>query len=92
MIPNKEIRTGTIVEVMQGRSVYLSNDPDMPLTIGAGAPSFAVPLNYLAILSRPLSKKGKKKQRKVVKVAWGSFELWASYKDIRYGTENIATR
>jgi hypothetical protein len=89
MIPDKQITKGTIVEVMQGKSVYLSADPDMPLTLRAGPHSFAVPLNYLAILGRPLSKRGRRKSRKVVPVAWGSQKLWASYKDLRYGTKNI---
>lgn len=86
MIPRDEIKNGTIVEVMSGRSVYLSADPNIPLDLeaGAGPHRFAVPLNYLAILDEP--------ENGSVKVAWGSEVLWASYRAIRYNTENISTR
>ena len=92
MASKDEIRYGAIVEVMQGKSVYLADDPDVALSIGrAGSPQFAVPLNYLAILSGPMSKRGVRKKRMVVKVEWGGQKLWASYKDLRYGTRALGS-
>lgn len=81
MTPREDIKNGTIVEVLPGRSVFVSNRPGRKPELAGAALRFAVPLNYLAILSEP--KNGS------VKVAWGSEVLWASYREIRYSTVNI---